>query len=173
MWIIQHSTTPHGVVNSLSQSGTKSIRHVSQPSSFPACHTKQSVSPYAPPYPGSQDFLKPHAAYAPRQIQVGIELDFLKVGGRFDSQTTAFPLAKYGVVVCRNCELAVRFGQPPEFYASSLTLSKQTPIRSCATSMQNLISKIILTSLLTCFRNLVITNGSYRTSLGVYRFWPK
>jgi hypothetical protein len=117
MWIIEHSTTPHGVVNSLSQSGDEIPKNTARITYKTIGLPIRPGFRTRPPTPGSQDFLKPHAACAPRQIRVGIELDFLKVGGRFDSQTTAFPLAKYGVEVCRNCALAIRLGQPPEFYS--------------------------------------------------------
>src|SRR5258708_7402219 len=144
MWIIEHSTTPHDVVTRFPTLGRnpKKIQYLSQPSSFPACHTKQPVSPSGPasvrnPLPGGRkNFLKPNAAYAPRQIQLGIELDFLEGRRKVRLTKNRLPACK-----TRSSSLAgivswlFALGSILSFIASSLTLSKQTAYQSCAASV--------------------------------------
>ena len=119
MRIIEHSTTPHDVVNSLSHCGTKSqkMRYLSQPSSFPECHTQQPVSASGPAsvcatQPGVANFLKPNAAQASRQI-LGGHLNLISRKSA-EGSTHQEPPSRWQnreLVVCRKCERVIGCGQ--------------------------------------------------------------
>jgi hypothetical protein len=84
MWIIEHSTTPPDVVNSLplwAHSGTKSPKNTVHITAFrlprmpqPAPHPARL--PYATLDPGSQNFLKPNVAYARARFSWALNLFF-------------------------------------------------------------------------------------------------
>jgi len=132
---------------------------------FRLARMPQPVSPSSPasvrdPRTGSQNFPKPNVAYAPRQIQLGIELFFRRSAEGSVHKELPSRLQNTEPVVCRNCELVIRCGQHPGFYCL-FTNSLKT---NCLSGLVHLhsrtsIAKIIITSPLTCFRNLVITNG--------------
>jgi len=141
MRIIEHSTTPYGLVNSLSHSGTRFKKRTVRITAFLLRRMlyRQSVSPARLPYPidyqGPQNFLEAKCRCKVRWLFA------------LDSRLS--------------------------FIVPLLTLSKQTAYHVLGHPPAKPHLQIIFTSPLTCFPNLVITNGSYRTSLGVYLFWPK
>ena len=135
MWIIEHSTTPHDLVNSLSHCGTKSQKNTVRITALllPSMPYKTTGLPIRPGFRtrpatrGRKNFLKPNAAYAPRQIQLGIELDFLEGRRKVRLTKNRLPACK-----TRSSSLAgigswlFALGSILSFIASSLTLSKQT-----------------------------------------------
>src|SRR5216684_6199278 len=83
MWIIEHSTTPPGAVNSLSHSGTKSPKNTVHITAFRLPRIPQPAPPSSPasapdPRPEVAKLPQTECRLRPRQIQLGIELVFLE-----------------------------------------------------------------------------------------------
>ncbi len=169
MWIIEHSTTPPDVVNSLSHSGPtlgrnpQKIRCVSQPSALPACHNRSphpALLPYATLEPGRKTSSNRMSPTPRARFSWALNFFFRRSAEGSVHKELPSRLQNTEPVVCRNCELVIRCGQHPGFYCL-FTNSLKT---NCLSGLVHLhsrtsIAKIIITSPLTCFRNLVITNG--------------